>query len=119
MTSLYYDTLGNIALHSYGFADHRRSWAFVGLRNTGPFYNFHDVVSGTSTGVAKDEIWLANSYATDIHPDSAWYMRTDRGFICHGPKSPVARLAWAVHPGDVGTVIDEEEEEDEVDEEEP
>lgn len=85
MASMFYDTLGNLALYNTSGSGPQAGW---GLTNTGPFSN-----------VLPSFYWSATEYAPSI--SVAWLFGFGNGGQYGGVKS-FNGYAWAVHAGDVG-----------------
>lgn len=86
MAHMFYVTLGNKAYWDTHGGGPQPGW---GLTNTGPFSN-----------VQSSRYWSATEYATVF----AWHFNFDLGNQDFEFKSD-SLYAWAVHSGDVGTIV--------------
>jgi len=95
MASMYYDTLGNLAVMDTSGDSPQPGW---GLTNTGPFDNLQN--NAYWTGSEKSPCCFPyNDY-------SAWYFKFTGGSQYFLPKEDYTGLyVWAVHDGDVGTSV--------------
>jgi len=88
MASLWYDTLGNLALYDTSGTMPQPGW---GLSNTGPFSNLQSAF-----------YWLGLTYAPDT--TAAWDFDAGAGSQFAHPKTVYSYYAWAVRDGDVAAI---------------
>lgn len=85
MASLFYDTLGNLAISDTSGNDLQTGW---GLTNTGPF-----------TNLQSNDYWSGTEYAPDQY--FAWFFNFFTGYQDFDDKSFLLGYALAVRDGDV------------------